>query len=145
MLVCLASPRDQGRDKDVGQERGAGRSQEVWSDLAVMRTAAAIEKEELRAGAELQHRFGEFAGRYRQAVSSGDHEVLARICPGKHGRWGRACVLDADHGAATGGLHWGLTGGGDPIAWVGSAPTTTERREASKGPHAARRGGRGGS
>ncbi|MCZ1012104.1 hypothetical protein [Streptomyces lydicus] len=83
--------------------------------------AATAHAEELRAGAELQHRFTTYADRYRQAVDSGDVEVLARTCPDKHGRWGRACLLDADHDAATSGLHWGLTPSGDPIAWVGSA------------------------
>ncbi|MFF1680785.1 hypothetical protein ACFVYG_32700 [Streptomyces sp. NPDC058256] len=94
--------------------------QEAMADPAVMRAAARIQEEERRAGAELRPRFQAFADRYRQAVGSLDHEVLSRICPGKHARWGRACVLDADHDAETGPLHWGLTPDGDPIAWVGS-------------------------
>ncbi|MFD6334246.1 hypothetical protein ACFWGI_32325 [Streptomyces niveus] len=94
----------------------------MLSSPEVVRAAARIREHELVAGAELRPRFEEFAERYRQAVDSLDYEALGRVCSGKHGEWGRACVLDADHDAAMGGLHWGLTPDGTPVAWVGSAP-----------------------
>ncbi|WP_413751729.1 hypothetical protein NRF20_00120 [Streptomyces sp. R-74717] len=31
------------------------------------------------------------------AVRTGDVGLLAGVCAGKHGRWGRICVLDAGH------------------------------------------------
>ncbi|MER7050046.1 hypothetical protein [Streptomyces jumonjinensis] len=48
-----------------------------------------------------------------------DHDRLATSL-GKHGRWGRVCVLDDGHEMEE--PHWGRTSEGQPIAWVGSAP-----------------------
>ncbi len=96
--------------------------QEVLASPAVMRAAARIQEEELRAGAELRPRYQRFADQYRQAVASVDLAALSQVCHGKHSRWGRACVLEAGHEAQTDPLHWGLTTHEDPIAWLGSAP-----------------------
>ena len=38
-----------------------------------------------------------FQDRYEQAVRDDDADVLIKICPGKHGRWRRICVLDDGH------------------------------------------------
>ncbi|MEU1796541.1 hypothetical protein ACFXOL_14705 [Streptomyces californicus] len=91
----------------------------VLADPEVRRIGALVEAEEMRSGVELRDEFQTFQDRYEEAVRTGDVAVLARICPGKHGRWGRACVLTSGHeGRAP---HWGVTSGG-PVAWIGSAP-----------------------
>ncbi|MGW6485579.1 hypothetical protein [Streptomyces sp. NPDC055056] len=41
---------------------------------------------------------------------------------GKHGRWGRICVLLDGHEISMEELHWGRTREGRASAWVGSAP-----------------------
>jgi hypothetical protein len=92
----------------------------VVSDPEVRRLRAEIEQEEKRAGAELRSTFQALQDRYETAVRTADFDVLSRTCPGKHGRWGRICVLASGHEAAE--LHWGITSEGWPIAWVGSAP-----------------------
>lgn len=79
-----------------------------------------LEKEELRGGEEMAGRFPHLRERYDTAERSGDVDVLARICPGKHGRWGRICLLDQDHDGIE--PHWGYTPDGVPVAWIGSAP-----------------------
>lgn len=91
----------------------------VLADPEVRRIGVLIEAEELRAGAEFQEEFRVFQGRYEEAVRTGDVAVLARVCSGKHGRWGRICVLTAGHQERV--PHWGTTVGG-PVAWIGSAP-----------------------
>ncbi|MFF8506434.1 hypothetical protein ACF07L_38220 [Streptomyces anulatus] len=91
----------------------------VLSDPEVRRIGALIDEEEVRAGVELRGEFREFQDRYEEAVRTGDAAVLARVCPGKHGRWGRVCVLSAGH--EDWAPHWGTTAGG-PVAWIGSAP-----------------------
>ncbi|MFF4733488.1 hypothetical protein ACFY3M_51565 [Streptomyces mirabilis] len=48
--------------------------------------------------------------------------MLTRICSGKHGPGGQNCVLDEDHETSMEEPHWGHNSGGEPIAWVGSAP-----------------------
>ncbi|MFB7935440.1 hypothetical protein [Streptomyces sp. NPDC056039] len=63
-----------------------------------------------------------FQDRYAQAVRDGDAARFAGICPGKHGRWGRICVLDDGHETSVEEPHWGHNNEGQPIAWVGSAP-----------------------
>ncbi|MFD7861470.1 hypothetical protein [Streptomyces sp. NPDC059783] len=98
------------------------RAHQVLSHPAVVQAAARVQEQELLDGVELQPRFSMFADRYHQAVTSADHEALSRTCSAKHGQWGRVCLLDADHEDTTGGLHWGLTADGRPIAWVGTAP-----------------------
>ena len=63
-----------------------------------------------------------FQDRYDQAVAEGDAARLTGICPGKHGRWGRICVLDDGHEVSMEAPHWGRNSEGQPNAWVGSAP-----------------------
>ncbi|MGW2721716.1 hypothetical protein [Streptomyces sp. NPDC001492] len=48
---------------------------------------------------ELRPLLRRFQERYDGAVRDGDLDVLIRTCSGKHGWWGRACVLDAGHEA----------------------------------------------
>ncbi|MGW5296168.1 hypothetical protein [Streptomyces bacillaris] len=91
----------------------------VLADPEVRRIGALVEVEEARSGVELRDEFQVFLDRYEHAVRTGDVAVLAQVCPGKHGRWGRVCVLTAGHKERA--PHWGLTVDG-PVAWVGSAP-----------------------
>ncbi|MCX4481667.1 hypothetical protein OOK44_35430 [Streptomyces cellulosae] len=94
----------------------------VISDPEVQRLRTLIEEEEVRLGDELRARFQTFQDRYDQAVRDLDADALTRICPGKHGRWGRICVLDDGHDPLAGAPHWGYAGDGRPIAWLGTAP-----------------------
>ncbi|WP_216586537.1 hypothetical protein [Streptomyces brasiliscabiei] len=94
----------------------------VLSDPQVQQARAQIEAAETQIGMELRSRLQPFQDRYEQAVRDGDTEVLIRICPGKHGRWGRVCVLDDGHETLLEESHWGYNSDGEPIAWVGSAP-----------------------
>lgn len=94
----------------------------VLSDPQVQRVKAQIEESEMRFGWDLSARLQPFRDRYDQAVRDGDVSVLIRICPGKHGRWGRICLLDKGHETSMEEPHWGYTSEGQPIAWVGSAP-----------------------
>ncbi|MFY4719743.1 hypothetical protein [Streptomyces sp. LaBMicrA B280] len=71
---------------------------------------------------ELGARLQPFQDRYDQAVAQGDTDGLAGLCGGKHGRWGRICVLPDGHETSMEEPHWGRDGEGRPIAWVGSAP-----------------------
>ncbi|MGW6638227.1 hypothetical protein [Streptomyces cyaneofuscatus] len=90
----------------------------VLADPDVRRISALIEAEETRSGVKLRDEFRVFQDRYEHAVRTGDVAVLARVCPGKHGAWGRVCVLTAGHEERA--PHWGITAGG-PVAWIGSA------------------------
>lgn len=91
----------------------------VLADPEVKRLQALIEQEEIEAGRELRDRFQAFQDRYEHAAHTGDAAVFAAVCPAKHGRWGRICVLTAGHEHRL--LHWGVTPDG-PVAWTGSAP-----------------------
>ncbi|OKJ06901.1 hypothetical protein AMK21_32295 [Streptomyces sp. CB00316] len=91
----------------------------VLGGAEVRRVGALVEEEERRAGAELEVEFRVFRDRYAYAVRTGDVELLAGVCAGKHGRWGRICVLEAGHEDRA--PHWGTTAEG-PVAWIGSAP-----------------------
>ncbi|MFF3826223.1 hypothetical protein ACFYXN_20500 [Streptomyces griseus] len=94
----------------------------VLGEPEVRRIGALVEEEEeeeRRAGAELEDEFRAFQERYAGAVRTGDVELLVGVCVGKHGRWGRICVLEADHEDRA--PHWGTTAEG-PVAWIGSAP-----------------------
>ncbi|MFD8970797.1 hypothetical protein ACFV0C_38495 [Streptomyces sp. NPDC059568] len=73
-------------------------------------------------GIELRARLQPFQDRYDRAVRDGDAAQLTGICPGRHGHWGRICVLDDGHETSIEEPHRGHTSQGRPIAWVGSAP-----------------------
>lgn len=81
-----------------------------------------MEAAETELGVELCARLQPFQDRYDQAVAEGDAGELAGLCGGKHGRWGRICVLPDGHETSMEEPHWGHTSEGRPIAWVGSAP-----------------------
>ncbi|MFH8371368.1 hypothetical protein [Streptomyces sp. NPDC018031] len=55
-------------------------------------------------------------------MAEGDAAPLIGACAGKHGRWGRNCVLPDGHETSMEEPHWGRNSEGQPIAWVGSAP-----------------------
>ncbi|MYS33533.1 hypothetical protein K388_05864 [Streptomyces sp. KhCrAH-43] len=92
----------------------------LLADPEVRRLGEEIRLEELRLGLHLRARYGALQDRRERAVREGDHAVLQRVCPAKHGQWGRICVLDAGHESAD--PHWGVNAEGQPVAWVGSAP-----------------------
>ncbi|MDJ0347098.1 hypothetical protein QMK19_36960 [Streptomyces sp. H10-C2] len=94
----------------------------LLSDPQVREAGARIEAAETELGMELHDRLRPFQDRYDQAVRDGDVARLTGICPGKHGRWGRICVLDDGHETSMEEPHWGRNSEGQPIAWVGSAP-----------------------
>ncbi|MFD5557777.1 hypothetical protein ACFWIA_28550 [Streptomyces sp. NPDC127068] len=94
----------------------------LLSDPGVREARARVEAAETELGMELRARLQPFQDRRDQAVAGGDAARLAGLCAGKHGRWGRICVLDDGHETLMGEPHWGLTSEGRPVAWVGSAP-----------------------
>ncbi|MEU9057112.1 hypothetical protein AB0D37_43240 [Streptomyces sp. NPDC048384] len=92
----------------------------VLSDPEVRRLGEEIERTEAVLGRELRPHFQPYQDRYNRAVRDADLYTLTRTCPGKHGRWGRTCVLDTGHDSNA--PHWGITTEGQPVAWVGSVP-----------------------
>ncbi|WP_206739569.1 hypothetical protein [Streptomyces lydicus] len=94
----------------------------VLSDPCVQEARARGQAGETQLGRELRARLQPFQDRYDQAVRDGDTDRLTRICLGKHGRWGRICVLNDGHETSMEEPHWGHNSAGQPIAWVGSAP-----------------------
>ncbi|MER6916697.1 hypothetical protein ABT354_34025 [Streptomyces sp. NPDC000594] len=94
----------------------------VMSDPEVQAARERVEAAEAEFGMELQTRLQPFQDRYDQAVAAGDADGLAGLCGGKHGHWGRICVLPDGHETSMEEPHWGRTSEGRPIAWVGSAP-----------------------
>ncbi|MEV5568023.1 hypothetical protein AB0L54_35000 [Streptomyces sp. NPDC052196] len=94
----------------------------VLSDPGVREARDRVEAAETEIGMELCARLQPFQDRYDQAVVEGDAEGFAGLCGGKHGRWGRICVLPDGHETSMEEPHWGRTSEGRPIAWVGSAP-----------------------
>ncbi|MET9707754.1 hypothetical protein [Streptomyces griseus] len=91
----------------------------VLADPEVERLRALIEQEEAAAGRGLRDELQAFQDQYDHAVRTGDVAALAVLCPGKHARWGRICVLTTGHQDEL--PHWGTTPDG-PVAWIGSAP-----------------------
>ncbi|WP_405191655.1 hypothetical protein OG473_38720 [Streptomyces anulatus] len=81
-----------------------------------------VEAAETELGEELVIRLQPFQERYDQAVAEGDADGVAGLCRGKHGRWGRICVLPGGHKTSMEEPHWGRASEGRPIVWVGSAP-----------------------
>lgn len=94
----------------------------LLSDPGVQEARAQVEAAETQLGMELRARLQPFQDRYDQAVRDGDAALLTGICSGKHGGWGRICVLDDGHEVSMEAPHWGRNSEGQPIAWVGSAP-----------------------
>ncbi|MFE9068474.1 hypothetical protein [Streptomyces violaceusniger] len=90
----------------------------VLSDPGVQETEAA----ETELGLELCAHLQPFQDRYDQAVRDGDAARLTAACAGKHGRWGRICVLPDGHETSMEEPHCCRNSEGRPIAWVGSAP-----------------------
>ncbi|MFE1841693.1 hypothetical protein [Streptomyces sviceus] len=119
----VADAEVQRRDKLVRQRRAWETEtalNAVMSDPEVQRLKEEIEELEASLARELSPMLRRFQERYDRAVQDADLDVLNRSCPGKHGRWGRICVLDAGHQAEY--PHLGTTPEGQPVAWVGSAP-----------------------
>ncbi|MET8732184.1 hypothetical protein ABZV81_34180 [Streptomyces parvus] len=81
----------------------------VLSDPGVQEARARVEAAETELGMELCGHLQPFQDRYDQAVRDGDADRLAGICPGKHGRWGRICVLPDGHETSMEEPHWGRT------------------------------------
>ncbi|MFE1130015.1 hypothetical protein [Streptomyces sp. CBG9] len=94
----------------------------VLSDPGVQEARERVEAAETELGTGLSARLQPFQDRYDQAVAAGDADALAGLCGGKHGRWGRICVLPGGHETSMEEPHWGRNSEGWPIAWVGSAP-----------------------
>ncbi|MFD8630281.1 hypothetical protein ACFV4E_41660 [Streptomyces hygroscopicus] len=94
----------------------------VLSDPGVREARDRVEAAEAELGMELCARLQPFQDRYDQAVAEGDADGLAGLCGGKHGRWGRICVLPDGHENSMEEPHWGRNREGRPIAWVGSVP-----------------------
>ncbi|MFR0367486.1 hypothetical protein [Streptomyces sp. MCC20] len=92
----------------------------VMSDPVVQRLKEEIEELEASLVREFSPMLRRFQERYDRAVQDADLDLLSRSCPGKHGRWGRICVLDAGHEAEY--PHLGTNSEGQPVAWVGTAP-----------------------
>ncbi|MFC8854116.1 hypothetical protein ACFT5D_13820 [Streptomyces sp. NPDC057144] len=94
----------------------------VLSDPGVQAARNRVEAAETELGMELCARLQPFQDRYDQAVAAGDAARFAGLCAGKHGRWGRICVLPDGHETLMEEPHWGHNSEGRPVAWVGSAP-----------------------
>ncbi|MEU6353143.1 hypothetical protein ABZ896_28100 [Streptomyces sp. NPDC047072] len=94
----------------------------VLSDPRVQEARTRVGAAETEFGMELQARLQPFQDRYDRAVAEGDADRLTEVCAGKHGRWGRICVLPDGHETSMEEPHWGRSSEGRPIAWVGSAP-----------------------
>ncbi|WP_237506974.1 hypothetical protein, partial [Streptomyces sp. SID8380] len=100
----------------------AERAASLLSDPGVREARTRMEQGETEVGLELRGRLQPFQDRYDRAAREGDAAGLAGPCSGKHGRWGRICVLPHGHETSMEEPHWGHTSEGQPIAWVGSAP-----------------------
>ncbi|MEV8545480.1 hypothetical protein [Streptomyces sp. NPDC051572] len=92
----------------------------VMSDPEVQRLRQEIDAREAAMAQELSPMLRRFQERYDRAVRNADLDLLSRSCPGKHGRWGRICVLGIGHEAEY--PHLGANSEGQPVAWVGTAP-----------------------
>lgn len=90
------------------------------SDPEVQRLKREIDALEASMAQQFSPVLQRFQGRYDRAVRDADLDLLRRSCPGKHGRWGRICVLDIGHEAEY--PHLGTNFKGQPVAWVGSTP-----------------------
>ncbi|MFI8370936.1 hypothetical protein [Streptomyces sp. NPDC085466] len=77
----------------------------VLSDPGVQEARGRAEAAEVELGMKLHARLQPFQDRYDQAVAEGDADGLAGGCAGKHGRWGRICVLPGGHEISTWAAH----------------------------------------
>lgn len=84
----------------------------VMSDSEVQGLKEEDEALEASLARKLAPMLRHYQERYDRAVQYADLGLLSRSCPGKHGRWGRICVLDAGHEA--GSPTWGPTLKGSP-------------------------------
>jgi hypothetical protein len=94
----------------------------VLADPQVQEARVQVEAAETQLGTELCARLQPYQDRYDQAVAAGDADGAAGLCGGKHGCWGRICVLPDGHETSMEEPHWGRNSEGLPIAWVGSTP-----------------------
>ncbi|MFE6885807.1 hypothetical protein [Streptomyces sp. NPDC057702] len=121
-----AEQRVQGAVRQHARTRAFAQAEDVistvLSDPGVREARERVEAAETELGLELCARLQPFQDRYDQAVVEGDANGLAGLCGGKHGRWGRICVLPGGHETSVEEPHWGRPSEGQPIAWVGSAP-----------------------
>jgi hypothetical protein len=126
----MATPEEEQRMQDAVRRHARTRAfaevedviTAVLSDPGVREARERVEAAETELGMELCARLQPFQDRYDQAVAAGNAHALAGLCAGKHGRWGRICVLPDGHETSMEEPHWGRTSEGRPIAWVGSAP-----------------------
>ncbi|MFJ4898555.1 hypothetical protein [Streptomyces sp. NPDC088727] len=101
----------------AGDQEAEGVINAVPADPGVQEARARVEAAETELGMELS-RLQPFQDRYDQAAAAGDVDGLTELCGGKHGRWGRICVLDDGHETSMEEPHWGRNSEGRPIAWV---------------------------
>ncbi|MGW5803808.1 hypothetical protein ACWFQ7_29520 [Streptomyces bacillaris] len=94
----------------------------VLSNPGVREARERVEAAEVEFSRELGVRLQPFQDRYDQAVAEGDADGLAGLCAGKHGRWGRICVLPDEHETLMEEPHWGRTSEG-PADRVGGQRT----------------------
>lgn len=126
----MTTPEEERRVQDAvcrhARTRAFAEAEDVFSavlsDPGVREVRERMEASETELGLELCARLQPFQDRYDQAVAEGDTDGLAGLCGGKHGRWGRICVLPDGHETSMEEPHWGRNSEGRPIAWVGSAP-----------------------
>lgn len=126
----MTAPEEERRVRDAVRRHARARAfmeaedviSAVLSDPGVQAARGRVEAAETELGTELCARLQPFQARYDQAVAAGDAGGLVGLCAGKHGRWGRICVLPVGHETLMEEPHWGRTSEGRPIAWVGSAP-----------------------
>jgi hypothetical protein len=109
-------------DRRWNRRKNAALVDALLADPEAERLRAEIRRAEEESGRELQPRYQALHDRYTAAEMDGDVDFLLSRCSGKHGQWGRICVLDDGHDRERDPLHWGLTAQGQPVAWIGSAP-----------------------
>ncbi|WP_240799919.1 hypothetical protein [Streptomyces sp. A1277] len=93
----------------------------MLADPGVQAARERVKAAETELGTELCARLQPFQTATTRPAE-GDANGLAGLCGGKHGRWGRICVLPDGHETSVEEPHWGRNGEGQPIAWVSSAP-----------------------
>ncbi|TLQ47888.1 hypothetical protein [Streptomyces marianii] len=120
----MTAPEEERRVQEAVRRHARTRAFTEAEDVAsfvLSEARARVEAAETQLGMELCACLQPFQDRYDQAVRDGEADQLAGLCPGKHGRWGRICVLPDGHETSMEEPHWGRNSEGQPIAWVGSA------------------------